>query len=739
MSHRLGCWGVGCEASPALLGLGSFDGWCAFLFALRWHTPGARSAWGKQSMPTTPLVYKKAEIEGASTLVREEGFLSSAMRRASPRPNLASEPDPSDPESGEVSGLLEREQSIQAKAVKVKAEAIDKAEAEEVEVHARLALLAHTALGFRYCLFPLSALVATGSISVVSHDIYFAPSLWQQLISLCFVFCAQSGKLAGQFTIWSLCLVYANFLVGAYTVGRGTVRKARPLARLAAATGVVLVLATATITFSRLPMCLPANTLSWPKDTVLCAGPLAAGLFVVWFGLSMAFALCCNKPPLVGLYVGWATGDMLMGVGVGQGLTFGARMLLKDVSAGGRIDPDWLWLWNVCVTINVLAWAAFLAQLAVFWFLCHERPAIALPALVNRDASSKDGTPAVKTVLCVRPERVDKLDEIVAGASGVFGKWGSGLWIVKVLYVGCLLIGAIGFIVGQFSPSGVEYTDIITAPDCLGCYCTARLPDDSVQITSDVAYSNETWARPGTPDKQMPLNLDVYRSTTIPDSAKLPVAVVIHGGGFNRGDKTEATVAREATVLAQHGFAAYSINYRLTAAKGLPDVGSVRNAIRDAQAAVAWILEQPNVDSTRVVMFGTSAGAIMAGSITQVPTQPGGKEFLNISAAVGVSGCLWQFLIADDLPPPPPWLDIHGTQDDRVFPFLAELTHDYLQSLGVPEEQNLLAWVRDGGHVDVRVEGRVDTWGDEVKAVMRPKYISFAVHHMRLTGASCPA
>ena len=29
---------------------------------------------------------------------------------------------------------------------------------------------AHTALGFRYCLFPLSALVASGSISVVSHD-----------------------------------------------------------------------------------------------------------------------------------------------------------------------------------------------------------------------------------------------------------------------------------------------------------------------------------------------------------------------------------------------------------------------------------------------------------------------------------------------------------------------------------------------------------------------------------------
>ncbi len=548
---------------------------------------------------------------------------------------------------------------------------------------------------------------------------------------------AQSSKLAGQFTIWSLCLVYANFAVGAYTVGRGTARKARPLARLAAAAGVVLVLAAATVTFSRLPMCLPPNTLSWPKDTVLCVGPLLAGLFVVWFGVSMALALCCRTSPLVGLYVGWAAGDMLLGVGVGQGLTFGSRMLLKDVSAGGRIDPDWLWLWIVVVTINVLAWGAFLAQLAVFWFLCQQRPKHApgmAPTPVGPGAASNDA----KTVPCIRPERVDKLDEIVAGASGVFGKWGSGLWIVKLLYVGCLLIGAIGFIIGQLSVPGEEYTDIVTAPDCEGCYCTARLPDDSVQITSDVPYSNDTWARPGAPEKQIPLNLDIYRSSAISGTAKLPVAVIIHGGGFNRGDKTETTVANEASVLAQHGFAAYSINYRLTAARGLPDIGSVRNAVRDAQAAVAWILKQPNVDSTRVVIFGTSAGAIMGGSIGQVPTQPGGTEFLNISAAVGVSGCLWQFLINDDAPTPAPWLDIHGTQDDRVFPFLAQLTHYYLQSLGVPEDQNLLAWVRDGGHVDVHTQGRADTWGDEVKVVMRPKYISFAVHHMRLTGASCP-
>ena len=556
------------------------------------------------------------------------------------------------------------------------------------------------------------------------------------MVWLCSV--RQSGNLAGQFTIWSLCLACSNLVVGAYIVGRGTSCKASPCARLATATGVALVPVVAIVTFSRLPMCLPPNTLSWPQDTVLCFGPLVAALMAMWFGISVALALCCRASPLAGLYVGWAAGETLFSVAVGQGLPFGMKMLLKDVSAGGQIDPDWLWLWRVGITINALAWAAVLAQLAVFWFLCQQRPLIMPQVPPATEGTGDDEIQALSTNMATRPSRIDMLDEIVAGASGVFGKWGSALWGVKIAYVGFLLIGAIGFIVGQIAPPGEDYTEIVTAPGCEGCYCTPALPAESVQVTSDVLYSNDTWVRPGAPGEQLPLDLDIYRSDAISETAQLPVVVVIHGGGFHRGHKTETTIVNEATLLAQHGFAVYSINYRLTAARGLPDVGSVRNAVRDAQAAIAWILEQPDVDRTRVAIFGSSAGAIMASSIAQVPIRPDGQVFLNISAAVGLSGCLWKFLINGDIPEPPPWLDIHGTQDDRVFPFLAETTYDYFRSLGIPDSQNLLAWVRNAGHVDVNVEGRENLWGPKVQDVMRPKYVSFIVHHMRLTGASCP-
>ena len=299
-------------------------------------------------------------------------------------------------------------------------------------------------------------------------------------------------------------------------------------------------------------------------------------------------------------------------------------------------------------------------------------------------------------------------------------------------------------------------------------------------MTSDVLYSDDTWVRPGsTGDPKKPLELDIYRSSATAAGARLPLVMVIHSGaknaflepciysktlslprqardkrtkieekgvsctgGFMQGSKTEATIASEATFLAQHGFVVASINYRLTAAKGLPDVGSVRNAVIDAQNSIAFMLEQPGVDASRVAIFGTSAGAIIGGTIGQVPrslSSRGGvsDRFVNISAAVGVSGCLWPFLIDGEAPLPAPWLDIHGTQDSRVFPFLAELTHNYLNALGVPEERNLFATVPGGGHVDVRMEGQVDTWGAAVKAVMRPEYVSFFVHHMRLSGATC--
>ena len=49
----------------------------------------------------------------------------------------------------------------------------------------------------------------------------------------------------------------------------------------------------------------------------------------------------------------------------------------------------------------------------------------------------------------------------------------------------------------------------------------------------------------------MPLWLDVYRSNATAGDAKLPAVVLVHGGGFNRGSKTDRTIVNEAHWLAQ--------------------------------------------------------------------------------------------------------------------------------------------------------------------------------------------
>ena len=110
------------------------------------------------------------------------------------------------------------------------------------------------------------------------------------------------------------------------------------------------------------------------------------------------------------------------------------------------------------------------------------------------------------------------------------------------------------------------------------------------------------------------------------------------------------------------------------------------------------------------------------------------------AAAVGISGTVWPFLInpidgagLDDAPAgrsvPAPYMDVHGTRDSRVYPFLATMTHSYFSHLGAQPAANVLSWVPGGHHVP---------WGDENKAVQRPFVLAFLVGNMRLQGLRCP-
>lgn len=127
------------------------------------------------------------------------------------------------------------------------------------------------------------------------------------------------------------------------------------------------------------------------------------------------------------------------------------------------------------------------------------------------------------------------------------------------------------------------------------------------------------------------LKLDVYNP--INTTKKKPAILLIHGGGFVGGDKSDPNIVNLANYFASRGWVAFSINYRLQA-----DIGTLpaewlqyaqnsvpsadRNqfralypAHRDAKAALRWIIanaDQYNIDTNYITVGGGSAGAYIA-------------------------------------------------------------------------------------------------------------------------------
>jgi acetyl esterase len=120
-----------------------------------------------------------------------------------------------------------------------------------------------------------------------------------------------------------------------------------------------------------------------------------------------------------------------------------------------------------------------------------------------------------------------------------------------------------------------------------------------VRVSRDVVY-----AQPG----GVAVSLDVYRPPTV--GRHRPTVILIHGGGFHRGDK--AALAQFGVRLAERGWVAFSVNYRLAPQFLFPA------AVEDVRAAVPWVRDHARrygVDPLRIGALGSSAGANLAASL----------------------------------------------------------------------------------------------------------------------------
>jgi acetyl esterase/lipase len=158
----------------------------------------------------------------------------------------------------------------------------------------------------------------------------------------------------------------------------------------------------------------------------------------------------------------------------------------------------------------------------------------------------------------------------------------------------------------------------------------ASLPADT-RVLRDIAYGGDALQR-----------MDVYLP---PRAAGAPVIVMVHGGGWHRGDKDSAAVVdNKAARWLPQGFIFVSVNYRL-----LPDTAVDRQA-DDVARALARIQQQAagwGGDTEKIVLMGHSAGAhlvsLLAGDLCRLEAA-GARRWLGTvvldSAAIDVEGVM---------------------------------------------------------------------------------------------------
>ncbi len=159
----------------------------------------------------------------------------------------------------------------------------------------------------------------------------------------------------------------------------------------------------------------------------------------------------------------------------------------------------------------------------------------------------------------------------------------------------------------------------------------------SAALPADVSrVADLTYAQVGT----RCLRLDLYLPLSARADGGMPVVVLVHGGGWRAGFRSE--FAPMAVRLAQHGYAAVAISYRLSGEAAYPA------AIHDTRAAVRWVRGNAglyHLYPQRIALAGGSAGGQIAslagvtGHLGQFdPGAAGGAVSSAVQAIVNIDG-----------------------------------------------------------------------------------------------------
>lgn len=128
--------------------------------------------------------------------------------------------------------------------------------------------------------------------------------------------------------------------------------------------------------------------------------------------------------------------------------------------------------------------------------------------------------------------------------------------------------------------------------------------DCSIKLKSDVSYGTDPLQK-----------MDIYFRDALRGA---PVILMVHGGGWSRGDKTNPQVViNKANHWVPNGYVFISINYRM-----LPELDPIAQAddVARAVATAQRKAAQWGGDPTRFILIGHSAGAHLVSLLAADPT-----------------------------------------------------------------------------------------------------------------------
>ncbi|HEY1950858.1 MAG TPA: alpha/beta hydrolase [Bryobacteraceae bacterium] len=122
----------------------------------------------------------------------------------------------------------------------------------------------------------------------------------------------------------------------------------------------------------------------------------------------------------------------------------------------------------------------------------------------------------------------------------------------------------------------------------------------SINAQAPLDEKDVTYGQPG----GQPVLLDLH----VPEGpGPFPAAILVHGGGFDGGHK-DTNVKPLFDLLANAGFAWFSIDYRLAPAAHFPQ------AMADVDSSIRWVkanAKQYRVNVSKIVIIGESAGGFL--------------------------------------------------------------------------------------------------------------------------------